>query len=332
MTLGQVMQAASAFTIVQGAFNWLVDNYPKLADWTASARRAASLMVSLDGLERAESGDGDEGVGRIEITRDGDDAAIRLQRSSGRARRRHRRARRHRDGDQARRARAGRRRIRNRQEHAGARDFRPMAVGQRPDRDSERRQADAAAAARPTSRSAAAPRGDLSRRCGQPRGRGNRRGVQARRPGAPRRALEDEAPWDQTLSGGEKQRLAFARIFLHNPDIIVLDEATSALDPESQDKLMELLRSSRRRPRWSASAIAPSSRRSTTARSCWSAGRAAPSLSATSSSCRGPRSGASCAGCCGGGNARSGVRGEASAGRHQTPSPSHPPPLKQAGQ
>jgi putative ATP-binding cassette transporter len=53
--------------------------------------------------------------------------------------------------------------------------------------------------------------------------------------------IDDEAPWDQTLSGGEKQRLAFARIFLHNPDIIVLDEATAALDPESQDKLMELL-------------------------------------------------------------------------------------------
>ena len=34
MSLGQVMQAASAFTIVQGAFNWLVDNYPRLADWT----------------------------------------------------------------------------------------------------------------------------------------------------------------------------------------------------------------------------------------------------------------------------------------------------------
>ena len=63
MTLGEVMQAASAFTIVQGAFNWLVDNYPRLADWTASARRASSLMVSLDNLERAESGDG---VGRIE--------------------------------------------------------------------------------------------------------------------------------------------------------------------------------------------------------------------------------------------------------------------------
>ena len=54
MTLGEVMQAASAFTIVQGAFNWLVDNYPRLSDWTASARRVASLQVSLDELERAE--------------------------------------------------------------------------------------------------------------------------------------------------------------------------------------------------------------------------------------------------------------------------------------
>ena len=62
MTLGQVMQAASAFTIVQTAFGWLVDNYPRLADWNACARRIASLMMSLDGLERAEQGDG---IGRI---------------------------------------------------------------------------------------------------------------------------------------------------------------------------------------------------------------------------------------------------------------------------
>src|SRR5215470_10578231 len=62
MTLGQVMQAASAFTIVQSAFGWLVDNYPRLADWNACARRIASLMMSLDGLERAEEGDG---LGRI---------------------------------------------------------------------------------------------------------------------------------------------------------------------------------------------------------------------------------------------------------------------------
>ncbi len=53
--------------------------------------------------------------------------------------------------------------------------------------------------------------------------------------------LEDEAPWDQTLSGGEKQRLTIARVLLHRPDIIVLDEATSALDPRGQDAIMQLL-------------------------------------------------------------------------------------------
>ncbi len=54
-------------------------------------------------------------------------------------------------------------------------------------------------------------------------------------------SIEEDAPWDQTLSGGEKQRLTFARVLLHRPDIIVLDEATSALDPRSQDSLMQIL-------------------------------------------------------------------------------------------
>jgi vitamin B12/bleomycin/antimicrobial peptide transport system ATP-binding/permease protein len=78
MTLGEVMQAASAFTIVQAAFNWLVDNYPRLADWTASARRVPSFMVSLDALERAENG---EGVGRVERTEmtEPSGAALRLK-------------------------------------------------------------------------------------------------------------------------------------------------------------------------------------------------------------------------------------------------------------
>jgi putative ATP-binding cassette transporter len=53
--------------------------------------------------------------------------------------------------------------------------------------------------------------------------------------------VEEEAPWDQTLSGGEKQRLTVARVLLHRPDIIVLDEATAALDPKSQDQLMKML-------------------------------------------------------------------------------------------
>ena len=43
------------------------------------------------------------------------------------------------------------------------------------------------------------------------------------------------------LSGGEKQRLAFARVLLQRPGLIVMDEATAALDPLSQDELMQLV-------------------------------------------------------------------------------------------
>jgi len=53
--------------------------------------------------------------------------------------------------------------------------------------------------------------------------------------------LDEEAPWNRTLSGGECQRLAFVRLLLHQPDIVVMDEATSALDPPSQEHLMTLV-------------------------------------------------------------------------------------------
>jgi len=43
------------------------------------------------------------------------------------------------------------------------------------------------------------------------------------------------------LSGGEKQRLAIARMLLKNPAIVVLDEATSHLDTESEAQVQEAL-------------------------------------------------------------------------------------------
>ncbi len=51
MSLGEVAQAVAAFVMVQTALNWLVDNYPGLAECMSSVNRVASLLVALDELD-----------------------------------------------------------------------------------------------------------------------------------------------------------------------------------------------------------------------------------------------------------------------------------------
>jgi ABC-type uncharacterized transport system fused permease/ATPase subunit len=58
MSLGQLTQSAAAFVVVQGAFNWLVDNYQRLADWGSSAHRVATLLVALDEIKANERSSG----------------------------------------------------------------------------------------------------------------------------------------------------------------------------------------------------------------------------------------------------------------------------------
>lgn len=238
MTLGEVMQAASAFTIVQTAFGWLVDNYPRLADWNACARRIASLMMSLDALERAELGDG---IGRIKRGETSGEAMLSLNDLSVTLD----------DGtavvgetevvvDPGERllvaGESGTGKSTLVRAIAGLWPWGGGSINFHPDRRLFM------LPQRPY-----VPSGSLRRAVAYP-GAAEDWGVEQVAEALHKVGLdhlkdkiEEEAPWDQTLSGGEKQRLAFARLLLHSPDIVVLDEATSALDEKSQDRMMEMV-------------------------------------------------------------------------------------------
>jgi len=237
MTLGEVMQAASAFVFVQAAFSWLVDNYPRLADWAASAQRVASLLYSLDSLQEAEQG---EGFGRIQRG-EMQGAALRLHDLSVTLD----------DGTV----------VVNEADVVIAPGEKVLVVGESGTGKSTLVRAIAGLW----------PWGQGEVRVNS----GSKLFLMPQRPYVPigtlRRAttypapadeipkeqvaealelvglghltdrIDEEAPWDQILSGGEKQRLAFARLLIVRPDIIVLDEATSALDPPSQEQLMRMI-------------------------------------------------------------------------------------------
>lgn len=238
MSLGQVMQAASAFVTVQTAFNWLVDNYPRFADWTASARRVSSLMVSLDALENAEK---NEGWGRIQRdtveTKNAmllKDVSVRLD--SGKVVVK----------DAEVEIKPGERVLFEGESGSGKSTLVRAIAGLWPWGSGQiSLQQDAAVVFLP--QKPYIPVGPLRRAVIYPK---QKEEVPLDEVKAALEAVgleklvekaDEDAPWDQTLSGGEKQRIAFARLMIHKPQIIVMDEATSALDKQSQEKLMNLI-------------------------------------------------------------------------------------------
>jgi putative ATP-binding cassette transporter len=239
ITLGVLMQVGSAFGEVTRALNWFVDNYPRLADWTCHVDRVVELEHSLDAAGcpdarcalRIEEGAGEDGEETVSFesvavaTPDGKplvrqaDAVIRpgervlIQGESGTGK------------STLFRALAGawpwgRGRIRvpdrARAVFLPQRPYLPLGTLR-----------DALAYPRPPSDFAEEAMEGALRRCGLEE-LGER--------------LDEEERWDRTLSLGEQQRLAFARVLLQRPRWIFLDEATAALDEDNQDAMMRMLR------------------------------------------------------------------------------------------
>jgi ABC-type uncharacterized transport system fused permease/ATPase subunit len=59
--------------------------------------------------------------------------------------------------------------------------------------------------------------------------------------GDPVMGLSVVTDWSNMLSLGEQQRLAFGRILVNRPRLVILDEATSALDTEAEARMYNVL-------------------------------------------------------------------------------------------
>jgi putative ATP-binding cassette transporter len=237
MSLGAVMQAASAFVIVQKAFGWIVDNYPRFADWTASARRVASLLTSLDALTSAE----ESGIGHISrgVTQG---AALRLRDLSVTTD----------DGtsvvnDTEVTIRPGEKVLVVGESGAGKSTLVRAIAGLWPWGQGKILFGPGARLFLLPQRTYV-PVGTLRRAVAYPAAANTidpdviRDVIEAVGLGYLMDRLDEtDVAWDHVLSGGEKQRLSFARLLIHRPSIAVLDEATSALDRASQEQLMKLI-------------------------------------------------------------------------------------------
>jgi vitamin B12/bleomycin/antimicrobial peptide transport system ATP-binding/permease protein len=239
MTLGSLMQAATAFVQVQVALNWLADNAVRLADWFASSHRVTQLSDAIDRLE-ASLGP----VGQNETIRLGESPdnsihirglSIALHDSNLKI-----------EGSDTVIAPGEKVLVKDGAE-AGKCTLVHAMAGLWPWGSGEILRPHGATIAfmpqRPyfplgTLRTALLyphPEQVISEeaireilvRCGLehliPR-------------------LDETRQWSSSLSSSEQQRLAFARVLLHPPDILIMDEPTSLLDELSQFKMMEYMR------------------------------------------------------------------------------------------
>ena len=236
LTLGSVMQLAAAFTAVLAALNWFADNFIRLAEWSASAKRVDELHIAMDEMDhdtaRAASiiieatSSGNVQLSSLSIShRDGrvviDDADITVT--------------------------PGERVLLGGESGTGKSTLIRAIAGLWP-------WGEGRIILPATGKIAFVPQrpyiplGTLHDALAYPRESAllsNEHALAILKDVglsylAAKLDLEDER-WDQTLSGGERQRVAFARLLLEQPSVIIMDEATAALDVDSEFRLLTLL-------------------------------------------------------------------------------------------
>jgi len=236
LTLGEVMQLASAFAQVQVAIAWLVDNYRAIAEWFASARRVVELVDAFDDQDRATANGmplvsrGISNDGAIHLS------GLRLTDRNGRI-----------VIDQAETVLKPRTRTMLTGEAGSGKSVLVRAIaGLWPWGAGAILLPEAAkmhflpatpflpagplreALSYPTAPEGLTPEqlDDALDACGIAH-------LHAR--------LFETARWDQELSASERQRVAFARAILQHPDIIILDEALTAFDEAGQIDIIDAL-------------------------------------------------------------------------------------------
>lgn len=236
LSLGEVMQLASAFIQVQVAISWLVDNYRAIAEWFASARRVTELVESYEGTDEATAAnqpliaraDSFDDCLRLE--------GLRLCDQSGRV-------------------------IVGRADIAILQGEKVMLAGEAGVGKSVLVRAIAGLwpwgegrILAPVERSMCfmpaspfLPAGPLRETLTYPLSPDGLEDVDLRLAlnacGLERFSdrLDEASRWDQTLSASERQRLAFARLLVQKPDIVVLEDALSVFEEHTQDELFSAL-------------------------------------------------------------------------------------------